>query len=200
VLQQSIIGVPTSVTGTTSNNTNQFQTGIGSTSYINTGVVLDVKPRVNPGGLVYMDIQQEVSTPGAAATAGGNPPINQRQLSTQVAVQSGQTVLLGGLIQEHDTDQQTGLPLLSNIPLIGKLFGSTSRTKDRTELIVLITPRVITNPDEALQVTKEYEQKFESLSPLRTKEAMAHPAQVPDSAPPLPVPPPPQNNKSDEGK
>jgi general secretion pathway protein D len=199
VLQQSIIGVPTSVTGTTNNNTNQFQTGIGSTSYINTGVVLDVKPRVNPGGLVYMDIQQEVSTPGPAATAGGNPPINQRQLSTQVAVQSGQTVLLGGLIQEHDTDQQTGLPLLSNIPVIGKLFGNTSRTKDRTELIVLITPRVITNPDEALQVTKEYEQKFESLSPLRTKEAMAHPAQVPDSAPPLPVQSPP-TNKSDEGK
>ena len=191
VLQQSIIGVPTTVNGTNTGTENNFsQTGIGSTSYINTGVVLDVKPRVNPGGLVYMDIQQEVSTPGAPATAGGNPPINQRQLSTQVAVQSGQTVLLGGLIQEHDTDQQTGLPLLSNIPVIGKLFGNTSRTKDRTELIVLITPRVITNPDEALQVTREYEQKFESLAPLQQKAA-AHPADGAPAAQPHPLEPPP---------
>ena len=190
VLQQSIIGVPTTITGTTTATNTPTQTGIGSTSYINTGVVLDVKPRVNPGGLVYMDIQQEVSTPGPAATAGGNPPINQRQLSTQVAVQSGQTVLLGGLIQEHDTDTQTGLPLLSNIPVIGKLFGNTGKTKDRTELIVLITPRVITNPDEALQVTREYEQKFESLAPLTRPAANATPS-APNAPPPHPLEPPP---------
>jgi general secretion pathway protein D len=166
----SIVGLTgtTGAIGSTATNT-----GISSASYINTGVVLDVKPRVNPGGLVYMDISQEVSSPGTPAAAGDNPPINQRQLQTQVAVQSGETVLLGGLIQETDTTAKTGLPILSSVPFLGNLFGSTSKTRTRTELIVLITPRVVTNPDEAREMTTEYEKKFESLAPMRAKEKQA---------------------------
>jgi general secretion pathway protein D len=203
VLSTSIVGVSgLSNTNTATTNPSSYtNTGIGSASYVNTGVVLDVKPRVNPGGLVYMDISQEVSFPGAipAGSTTGNPPINQRQLQTQIAVQSGQTVLLGGLISETDNTSSTGLPFLSSIPVLGKLFGNTNRDRSRQEIIVLITPTVITNSDEALQVTREYEAKFESLSPLRTKQVEANPAAVPPSAPPAPALPPP-NNKSDEGK
>ena len=192
ILSTSIVGLNSTTTASTINNNNVSNTGIGSTSYINTGVMLDVKPRVNPGGLVYMDISQEVSTPGSTSSSTtGNPPINQRQLQTQVAVQSGQTVLLGGLISETDTTGTSGIPGLSSIPLLGKLFGSTNKHRDRQEIIVLITPRVITNPDDAQELTREYEQKFESLAPLRAQEAATHPAPpapartqaVPDAAP-----------------
>jgi len=139
---------------------------IGQVEYKDTGVILNVRPRVNPGGLVYMNINQVVSAPGQKDTTTGNFPIQQREVSTQVAVQSGQTVLLGGLIRQIDGTTDTGIPGLNRIPIFGRLFGTTSRSRDRTELIVLITPKVITNGDEAKQVTDEYQQKFESLRPF----------------------------------
>ena len=152
----------------------------GSVQYINTGVTLDVKPRVNPGGLVYLDIQQEVSNPGDAPQ-GANPPINQRLIQTQVAVQSGETLLLGGLIQDNQTENDAGLPLISKVPFLRNLFGNTKNHKDRTELIVLITPRVIRNPEEGREATIEYTRQFQSLAPMH-KDA--------EQAPPPPSPPP----------
>ncbi|WP_266156361.1 type II secretion system secretin GspD [Dyella silvatica] len=158
-------------------NTTSVNPGVGtatynSVNYLSTGVILAVQPRVNPGGLVYLNIQQQVSTPSTPAGA-ANPTVSQRAMSTQVAVQSGQTVLLGGLIQQNDQGGNTGIPGLNSIPVIGRLFGTTNRNRTRTELIVLITPKVITNGDEAKQVTDEYQQKFESLAPLRdTGKAM----------------------------
>src|SRR6185437_14918983 len=125
-------------------------------------------------GLVYMDVSQQVSQRDASQpVVNGNPAISQRQLSTQVAVQSGQTVLLGGLIQQDEGTTDTGIPGLNRIPVIGRLFGSTNRNRDRTELIVLITPRIIRNSEEAKQITDEYQQKFESLAPLRHADAAA---------------------------
>jgi general secretion pathway protein D len=140
---------------------------INNTTYLDTGVILNVRPRVNPGGLVYMQINQQVSAAGQPATAGGNPSINQRQITTQVAVQSGQTVLLGGLIKQNEGTTDTGIPGLNRIPMLGRLFGSTSRDRNRTELIVLITPKVISSSDDARAITDEYQEKFESLAPLR---------------------------------
>ncbi|MEO7934784.1 MAG: type II and III secretion system protein, partial [Dokdonella sp.] len=144
------------------------QTGIGQTTYLDTGVILQVKPRVNPGGLVYMEVSQEVSKPGAAAT-GQNPPINTRTLDTSIAVQSGQTILLGGLISEDVQTSKDGVPGLSRIPLLGNLFSSTGKKTQRTELIVLITPNVVSNSDEAREVTEEYKRQFQSLVPLRSE-------------------------------
>jgi general secretion pathway protein D len=150
-------------------------TGTGSTvgevQYIPTGVILDVQPRVNPGGLIYLNIDQQVSQLNGSANSQGNYTISQRQIATQLGVQNGQTVLLGGLIQQQDVNSNTGIPLLSRIPVLGKLFGSTSKSKDRTELIVLITPRVITDSDQAKQITDEYQDQFESLAPLRPRSA-----------------------------
>ena len=200
ILSTSILGLGTTDT-TTGLATN---TGIGQASYISTGVTLSITPRVNPGGLVYMDVDQEDSVPGAPAANNPNPPISQRNLQTEVAVQSGDTVLLGGIIQDHTSDSKTGVPGLSSIPLLGGLFGNTSKTHDRTELIVLITPRVIVNSEDAREMTQEYEKKFESLAPLRTAKtpvsAVAQPIAVPDSAPslsptPLPEPQLPNNLK-----
>ncbi|HEX5960831.1 MAG TPA: type II secretion system secretin GspD [Rhodanobacteraceae bacterium] len=166
-----------------------------SVNYIDTGVLLDVVPRVSPGGLVYMDIQQVVSKP-TTRDQYGNYTIANRALSTEVAVQSGQTVLLGGLIQQTDTTQDSGVPFLSRIPIFGRLFGTTDRSKTRTELIVLITPRIIRDPEDARRITDEYQTRFESLKPILPK-AGSGPAAAPaadDSgtapAPANPAPPP----------
>jgi general secretion pathway protein D len=145
-------------------------TTVGEVQYIPTGIILDVQPRVNPGGLVYLNIDQQVST-AVNQNSQGNYTIQQRQVATQLGVQNGQTVLLGGLISQTNTDQNSGVPGLNRIPVLGKLFGSTGKNKTRQELIVLITPRVITNSDEAKQVTDEYQEKFQSLAPLHGQKA-----------------------------
>jgi general secretion pathway protein D len=160
----------------------------GSVQYINTGVTLDVKPRVNPGGLVYLDIQQEVSNPGDAPQ-GANPPINQRLIQTQVAVQSGETLLLGGLIQDNQTENDAGLPLISKVPFLRNLFGNTKNHKDRTELIELITPRVIRNPEEGRAATIEYTRQFQSLAPMHKDAVQAPPPSPPPPAVTEPVKP-----------
>ncbi|MET0616187.1 MAG: type II secretion system secretin GspD [Luteibacter sp.] len=138
---------------------------VGQVQYKDTGVILDVRPRINPGGLVYMDVAQEVSRADRTATS-ANLPIMKRKLSTQVAVQSGQTVLLGGLIRELDTVSSTGVPGLSRIPLLGGLFRNKENTGRRTELVVLITPRVIANGVEARRVLDDYRRSFRALPPL----------------------------------
>ena len=145
---------------------------LGQVQYKDTGVILKVRPRVNPGGLVYLSLDQIVSKPGAVDNF-GNFPINKRELATQIAVQSGQTVLLGGLIQQDESKTDTGIPWLNRIPLIGRLFGSTDRHRNRTELLVLITPRVITSSSDARDITLDYQRQFESLKPLREKNVKA---------------------------
>src|SRR5690348_17385654 len=183
VVQTAI--VPGLGTGGTTNSANAT-----SVNYIDTGVLLDVVPRVSPGGLVYMDIQQVVSKP-TTQDKFGNYTITNRALSTEVAVQSGQTVLLGGLIQQTDTTQDNGVPFISRIPVLGRLFGTTDRRRDRTELIVLITPRIIRNPEDARRVTDEYQTQFESLKPILPKGG-ATPASETESVPaPSQAPAPP---------
>lgn len=142
----------------------------GRVSFRDTGIKLTVTPRVNPGGLVYLDVNAEVSNPGATPGPTGNVPISQRMIQTQVAVQSGSTVLLGGLIKENEIESEQGVPWLSRIPLLGNLFGTTSHDRNRTELLILITPRVIGNAAEARQITREYQLRFQSLKPLLRKK------------------------------
>ncbi|HDS1733093.1 type II secretion system secretin GspD [Pseudomonas sp. BP8] len=146
-------------------NTSNSDTTLSSVEYVQTGVILDVVPRINPGGLVYMDIQQQVSDAddSAVTTTQPNPRISSRAVSTQVAVQSGQTVLLGGLIKQDNAQADTRVPGLSRIPGLGWLFGNSSKSRDRTELIVLITPKVVNNPEQARQVTADYRQQMQML-------------------------------------
>ncbi|KRP67707.1 type II secretion system secretin GspD [Pseudomonas orientalis] len=150
-------------------NTGTSDTTLSSVEYVQTGVILDVVPRINPGGLVYMDIQQQVSDAQDQAASSNdtpnNPRISTRSVSTQVAVQSGQTVLLGGLIKQDNADSVSAVPYLGKIPGLRWLFGNTSKSKDRTELIVLITPRVITSSSQARQVTDDYRQQMQLLKP-----------------------------------
>lgn len=146
--------------------------GVGQ-SYVqfrDTGIILKVKPRVNPGGLVFMEIQAEQSTPGPSSAAqqfGGNVPVDKKTIETEVAVQSGDTVLLGGLIQQNDSQSQAGVPGLMKIPVLGRLFGSSSKDASRKELLVLITPSVIRGgAEDARELTEEYQKRFLGLEPL----------------------------------
>lgn len=172
----------TGLTGVSGNNS--VGSGYGTVQYLNTGISLNVRPRVNPGGLVYLEIQQEVSNPGTAPAGGnGNPPINQRQLQTQVAVQSGETLMLGGLIRDNRNDDSAGLPFVNKVPVLRNLFGNSQTSKNRTELIVLITPRVISSVEEGRQATLEYSRQFESLTPLNVKSVQTPPPPVETPAP-----------------
>ena len=151
-------------------------TGEGGTTIVeaiqfrDTGVVLSVTPRVNAGGLVTMDIEQEVSDAVTTTTSLiVSPTIQQRLIRTTVAIQSGETVALGGLIRDSKTSSKSGVPILQHLPLLGPLFRDTANTADRTELLVLITPRVIRNMQEARDVTEELRRRFRTLIPLGRK-------------------------------
>jgi general secretion pathway protein D len=136
---------------------------------IDTGVILDVTPRINAGGLVVLEIVQEVSTVSEEVGVEDNPIIQQRQIESTVAVQSGETLALGGLIRDNESVSVKGLPILMEIPILGNLFKSTVDNTTRTELLVLITPRVVRNSTEARKVTNELRKRLKSIEPLEQK-------------------------------
>jgi general secretion pathway protein D len=143
---------------------------ISSAQYVSTGVTLTVTPRINPGGLVYMDVTQEVSRPGARdpdISASGNPPINNKSVTSQVAVQSGQTIFLGGLISEQSSKGRTGIPYLNRIPGVGRLFGSQQTQTARSETIVMITPTVIESITDLKVVSDDIRSEFIKISPIK---------------------------------
>ncbi len=143
---------------------------ISSAQYVSTGVTLTVTPRINPGGLVYMDVSQEVSRPGARdpdVSTSGNPPISNKSVSSQVAVQSGQTIFLGGLISEQISKGRTGVPYLNRIPGIGRLFGSTTTATNRSETIVMITPTVIESTADLKAVSDDIQTEFMKVPPIK---------------------------------
>jgi general secretion pathway protein D len=131
-----------------------------------TGVLLEVLPRVNDGGMVNMEIKQEVTDVGPIDAATGQRSFLERSVVSRVAVRSGQTLVLGGLIRDNRTERQSGIPVLYKIPVLGALFGSTEEEMDRTELIVLITPRVVRDSQEADQVTEEIQRKMREVAPV----------------------------------
>jgi general secretion pathway protein D len=133
--------------------------------YRDTGVLLEVKPRVNAGGLIVLEITQEVNDVTATATSGiDSPTINQRRITTNVAIQSGETLVLGGLIKENNGRTNAGLPYLRHVPVLGWLFGSEGKTTSRTELVVMITPTAVTSLNEARDVTQEYRNKLKGVT------------------------------------
>ncbi|HSE79547.1 MAG TPA: type II secretion system secretin GspD [Alphaproteobacteria bacterium] len=143
---------------------------VNSIQYRDTGVILRVTPRVNASGLVTLEIQQEVSDVTETTTSGiDSPTISQRRIVSNVAVQAGDTVALGGLIRDTKSKGRTGLPFLSEIPVLGFLFGTKSAVSLRTELLVMITPRVIRNPQDARDMTEELRTRLRSVGALERR-------------------------------
>ena len=147
-------------------NINPDSPTVNEIRFRQTGVTLTVTPRVNSSGLVTMEIKQEVSN--AVSTTSSEidaPTIQQRQVESTVAINSGETIVLGGLIQDTQTNAESGIPILRRIPVVGKLFGQTRDEVRRTELLVMITPRVIRNRNEAKAVTEEFKRKLRGITP-----------------------------------
>jgi general secretion pathway protein D len=141
-----------------------------SIEYRDTGVILTVAPRVNASGLVTLDITQEVSDVSPVASAVQNAPtINQRRITTSVIVQDGATVALGGLITDNVTKGKSGIPFLSDIPIVGVLFGTKTNSKQRSELLVMFTPRVVRNAQEATDRTEELRERMQLVKPFFNK-------------------------------
>ena len=143
---------------------------VNEITFRQTGITLSVTPRVSSSGLVTMEIRQEVAT--AATTTTSNidaPTIQNRAIDSVVAVSSGETIVLGGLMQTQQAKSESGIPGLRRIPGIGKLFGTTSDEDARTELLVLITPRVVRNRDDIRSITEEFRQKLPQLQQLEAE-------------------------------
>lgn len=146
---------------------------IRSVSYVDTGVVLSVRPQINVGGLVTLEVSQEVSDVQAGVTTSGlnSPTINKRSAQTRVAVQSGDTMVLAGLIKDDKVAGSSGIPLLSEIPVVGAIFGAKADTNNRRELIITITPRVVNDNQQARDVTAEFRKKLTGMNKLNTDAA-----------------------------
>ena len=146
---------------------------VSSIEYKDTGVILTVTPRVNEGGLVLMDISQEVSDVAQTTSSTLNSPtINERKIGSTVAIQDGETIALGGLITDSRTTGRSGVPYLQDLPVLGQLFREDTKNATRTELLVLITPKVIRDGRDAAAVTADLRAKLmdlkdEYLPPLR---------------------------------
>lgn len=134
--------------------------------YLDTGIILKVRPRITRDGMVFLDIVQEVSKPTGTADANGNVRIDTSKVTTSAVAPSGETIVLAGLISDGSNRSSTGVPGLSRIPIVGSLFGQQGSEKTRDELVVLITPTVVRNPLEARNLTDEYGRRFRALDPI----------------------------------
>jgi general secretion pathway protein D len=155
--------VPIVTSSTTTPNTSGTGNSVTSTiQYKDVGIILKVKPRINEGGLVSLEITQEISSyslqdvSASGTTTEKGIVVSKTSAQTSLVVQNGQTIMIGGLIREDVSDGKSGIPLLNRIPILGYLFGNTTITNHRKELIILLTPRVVTNQAEAQSVTSGY--------------------------------------------
>jgi general secretion pathway protein D len=142
---------------------------VNEIEYKNTGVILKVTPRINTNGVVTMDIEQEISSVARATNANLTPTISQRRISSTIAVESTQMVVLGGLISEQHDRAKSSIPVLGKIPYLGDVLGGSNDTsKTRTELVVFLQPVVIRDPQDAARVAEEMRARMRSLAPRPT--------------------------------
>jgi general secretion pathway protein D len=135
-----------------------------SISNRNSGVTLSITARVNPSGIVTLVINQEVSSPIAPAAGSiQSPSFSKRSVNTQVTVQDGDTIAIGGIISESNTASSAGIPYLNRIPGLGAVFGNKSTTRERTELIIFMTPRVIFDTADIGEASDELKSRLKRL-------------------------------------
>ncbi len=165
-------------TGTLTSATTGGTSVADTIQYRDTGVSLAVTPSVNAGNLVTMQIDQAVTD--AVADNSGNvslqPVFQQRQITSKVAVRSGEAIVLGGLIRDTNNSSKSGIPLLQDIPLVGSLFSNNGRTGNRTELLVVITPKVVRTDIDIREVSDELRDRLKGLQIIELKENGRTPA------------------------
>lgn len=152
--------------------------GVRSTSiqYKDTGVLLTVTPSVNAGNMVSMDVNQAVTDVGEVDIATGQVAFLQRQFSSRVAVRTGETVVLGGLIKDNKSNGKQGLPILQDIPMLGALFSTTTVQTNRTELMVMITPRILRTDQDLREVGAELRDRLVGVKLKPPEPVVSRPA------------------------
>lgn len=162
---QAAISVGSQIPVQTATTTFSQENAATTSSYQwkDTGVSLTVTPSVNSGNLVSMQIDQSVTDVGAADEVTKQRAFLQRQLSSKVAVRSGESIVMGGLIQERDTNSKSGVPVLHTVPVVGNLFGTTGNEGSRTELLVVITPRVVRSDIDVREVSEDLRERLQGL-------------------------------------
>ncbi len=135
-----------------------------SVQYRDTGISLIVMPRISASGTVTLDVAQEISSAGAPTSTG--PTFNKTSVATTLAVRDGETVAIAGLIRDSNNSARMGVPFFSDIPLLGSLFGRTNRSATRTELLILITPHVIRNPERFQEMTEQLRDSLRNVRKL----------------------------------
>ena len=153
--------VPTLQGSITSSIGGAVTSAVSNTS---TGITLNITARVTASGIVTMIIDQNVSDPTATTTSSiQSPSFATKSIQTQVTVQDGDTIAIGGMIQESTTSSLAGIPVLDRIPVVGALFGARSYSKERTELIIFLTPHVIFDSNQLLDATDELKDQMKAL-------------------------------------
>ena len=159
-------------TGTATGLQSSTSAIVSTIEYKDTGVILKITPRVNASGMVQLDVSQEVSeistANASAATQSQSPTISTRRIATTVSVRDGEVIALGGLFRDSRTVTRNGIPILSQIPVLGAAFGNHGYNDQRTELIVILKPHVISTPDDARAATDELRAKIRTLEPFRS--------------------------------
>ena len=134
---------------------------VNSVNMRNTGIILNITPRINDGGRVLLDIEQEVSTAVTTTTSGiASPTIQQRRIKTTVSVDDGNCIVLGGLIQDKATNTRNQAPLVGDIPLLGNLFKNKDDRIERTELLIAITPKIVKDNGQIRAIAAEFRDKI----------------------------------------
>jgi len=134
---------------------------VNNVQYQPTGIILNVLPRLNASGLVTLDIEQEVSDVVPTTSSSINSPtFEQRMIKTKVVVQDGETISLGGLISDKKSKENSGIPILQQLPLLGPLFSTRDNVSDRTEILVLLTTHVVYDEHDARALTEELRRKL----------------------------------------
>ena len=155
---------------------------VNSFSYENVGVQLSVTPRISPDGLVKLDVEPTISslsTSSVPISEGFNVPvINNRSASTMVSVQDGQTIVMGGLISTQDNERVTKIPLLGDIPYIGAAFKRTKNIRNRTELLIIMTPQIIETPEDIEKYSRESIESSTFMKPLNESRSKRNETQM----------------------
>jgi general secretion pathway protein D len=200
--KKAVINVSTSVPIVTSQTTGQVAAATTTTTsttttaglnqtveYRDAGVILTVTPRIGEQGTVALDVKQEANQIGSPVPPTNSPSFTKREAETSVVLLNNQTLVLGGLIQDKLTTTDRGIPILKDIPLIGYVFKFTERIIDKTELLLLITPRVVSTAGDAAKITNEKRRYSPDLEDALRRAPPLPPTTTPPRLPSTPATP-----------
>lgn len=145
-------------------------TTLNTVQYKSIGVILTVTPRIGENNMVTLDVNQEVSSIQPSSGVGGSPRFTTRKANTSLVVENGRTIVLGGIIENRSNKIIRRVPFISSVPLLGNLFKSRDTLRTKTELLLILTPSIVSNPEEADKVTQDFEKKLKAIESLRSRK------------------------------